>query len=208
MGISKVQQQKWVTTAQHSEFNTDIEKNNNELHNSVYKKVQHQDMESTSSTISFDQKYGFKQWSFRNTEMDKIKPNNCRNQDHMYNIQQSCWRRHQHDRGWVHQTLDATEREIKWTTIYGKNPTTTRRTTWVRYNNVTPTQWRSTSTRWLPTTSLSPSEVRSIIDIMERSMINSVECFYNVFGHLNNVFGHLGDDVGIHPNLRLGNATQ
>ena len=56
VGISKVQQQEWITTIQHNELNIDMVKNikqkNNELHNIVYNKVRHQDMESTSSTTS------------------------------------------------------------------------------------------------------------------------------------------------------------
>ena len=60
MGISKVQQQKWITTVQHIELNIDIVKNikqkNNELHNIVYNKVRHQDMASTLSTTSSNQK--------------------------------------------------------------------------------------------------------------------------------------------------------
>ena len=70
MGISKVQHQKWITN---------IEKNNNELHNIVYSKVRHQDMESTSSTTSSIKRYGttslVRRYGFNiviyNIEMDK-----------------------------------------------------------------------------------------------------------------------------------------
>ena len=58
MGISKVQQQKWITTEQHNEFNIDTEKNN-ELHDIVDNKVRYQDMESTSSTRSSVRRFVF-----------------------------------------------------------------------------------------------------------------------------------------------------
>ena len=59
---------------------------------------------------------------------------------------------------------------------------------------------KSTSTLWLATTSLSPSEVRNIVAIAECNVINSEEkCFHN------NVFiDNLVGDIEIHNhNLRL-----
>ena len=140
MGISKVQQQKWITTVQHNELNIDMVKNikqkNNELHNIVYNKVRHQDMESISSTTSSIERYGttssIRRYGFNiviyNIDMDK------KNNHHLGNTTKD------------HISNKSTTEKIRLATIYGKNPTTTRRTTWMRYNNLTPTQGRSTST--------------------------------------------------------------
>ena len=102
--------------------------------------------------------------------------------------------------GWGHQQQEHNGGKIRLSTIYGENPTTTRRpTTWARYNNMTPTQWRASSASWLPTDYLSPSEVRNIVDTMERNMVNSVEtCFYNNVG-----IDSMVVDIDIQNSLRL-----
>ena len=90
MGIPKAQQQKWITTVQHNDFNTDIEKNNNELQNLVYSKVRHEYMELTSSTTSSIKRYrttsSIRRYGFNivisNIEMDK------KNNNHLWEIQQ------------------------------------------------------------------------------------------------------------------------
>ena len=72
MGISKVQQQKWITAVQHNEFNIDIEKNNDKLHNIVYN-----NKKWNSKSI---RRYGFNSVIY-NMEMDKKSNNRLRGID-------------------------------------------------------------------------------------------------------------------------------
>ena len=156
MGISKVQQQKWITTVQHNDFNIDIKKQQL-VAQYCLQQLRQQNMESSLSS----------RWTRGATTIIESICNI--NQDHMHNnpvdiitsmIEGEC--------------IINNDVRSELSTIYGRNPTTTRRTTWVGYNNVTQTQWRSASTSRLSTTSLSPPRVRNIADVMTCRMINSV----------------------------------
>ena len=186
LDISKMQQQTWITTAQHNELQ---QRHGEEQSLSMTSST-------TLSTASSTTRYGFN-IAIYNIEMDKKSNNHLRKTQQRTTcptipLTSSDW-------GRGHQQQERSGERSDCQPSMGRirqrlgEPPGCDATTWPQHDGGHHQQ------QWLTMGCLSPSEVRNTIDIMECNMVNSVETrFCN-----NVVIANMIMDIDIRNNLRL-----